>query len=184
MMEAHLTATHEEMIFIIEEGPIKIIKVNTATRIEGQPHAEMLEKDHEQWTTNNRKRANLENIANSVLFVTLDKDTCSKRIMMEAHLTATHEEMIFIIEEGPIKIIKVNTATRIEGQPHAEMLEKDHEQWTTNNRKRANLENIANSVLFVTLDKDTCSKQREKAKVSPSKPTALADVSDRRQFCT
>ncbi|KAL6531971.1 hypothetical protein OROGR_013941 [Orobanche gracilis] len=80
------------------------------------------------------------------------------RIRMEAHLAAMHEEMIFVIQEGPIKIMKVNPAARIEGQPHTEMLEKDRDQWTTDDRKRANLDNVAKNALFVTLDKGTFSK--------------------------
>ncbi|KAL6521086.1 hypothetical protein OROGR_017655 [Orobanche gracilis] len=80
------------------------------------------------------------------------------RIRMEAHLAAMHEEMIFVIQEGPIKIMKVNPAARIEGQPHAEMLEKDRDQWTTDDRKRANLDNVAKNALYVTLDKGTFSK--------------------------
>ncbi|KAL6568829.1 hypothetical protein OROHE_003570 [Orobanche hederae] len=80
------------------------------------------------------------------------------RIRMEVHLIAMHEEMIFVIQDGPIKIMKANTATRVEGQEHEVYVEKDHDQWTTNDRKRANLDNIVNNALFVTLDKGTFSK--------------------------
>ncbi|KAL6556899.1 hypothetical protein OROHE_006775 [Orobanche hederae] len=66
-----------------------------------------------------------------------------------------HEESIFIIQEGPIKIMKVNHTARIEGQPHAKMLEKEHEKWTTDDRKCANPDNVAKNVLFVTLGKGT-----------------------------
>ncbi|KAL6571343.1 hypothetical protein OROHE_002986 [Orobanche hederae] len=77
---------------------------------------------------------------------------------MKAHLAAMHEEMIFIIEDDPIKIMKVNTSARIEGQPHIVMLEKERNQWTPDERRCANLDNFAKTVLFVTLDKGTFSK--------------------------
>ncbi|KAL6587807.1 hypothetical protein OROMI_000785 [Orobanche minor] len=80
------------------------------------------------------------------------------RIRMEVHLAAMHEEMIFVIQDGPIKTMKVNTTARVEGQEHDVYVEKDRDQWTADDRKRANLDNVAKNTLFVTLDKDTFSK--------------------------
>ncbi|KAL6567828.1 hypothetical protein OROGR_001496 [Orobanche gracilis] len=83
--------------------------------------------------------------------------------------------------------MKVNPAVRIPGEPFAEMLEKEHDQWTSDERKCVNLDNVAKNAIFVTLDKGTFSKafeydidRREKAEESPAKTTTLTAVSERR----
>ncbi|KAL6587512.1 Voltage-dependent anion-selective channel protein 1 [Orobanche minor] len=71
----------------------------------------------------------------------------------------TNDDLIAALTlDGPIKIMKVNTTARIEGQEHEVYIEKDRDQWTTDDRKRANLDNVAKNALFVTLDKGTFSK--------------------------
>lgn len=44
----HLLAMHEEIIFVIQEGPIWIVKVNTAAKMEDKAFTEMLDKPGEQ----------------------------------------------------------------------------------------------------------------------------------------
>ncbi|XP_075500041.1 uncharacterized protein LOC142538612 [Primulina tabacum] len=56
-----------------------------------------------------------------------------------------------------MKILKKNTAVVItEGAPH--IIEKPREEWTTENKRKATLDNVAKDILYKTLDKVTFSK--------------------------
>lgn len=52
----------------------------------------------------------------------------SWRRCFQAHLISHHEDMWLVIEEGPIKIQKVNTNRITLDQP--EYVEKPHAEWT------------------------------------------------------
>ncbi|XP_073045958.1 uncharacterized protein [Primulina eburnea] len=76
---------------------------------------------------------------------------------MQAHLSAQDDDMWYVITEGPMKILKANTTVSItDGAPHR--IEKPREEWTTEVKRKANLDNVANDILYKTLDKVTFSK--------------------------
>ncbi|XP_073057160.1 uncharacterized protein [Primulina eburnea] len=65
-----------------------------------------------------------------------------------------------------MKILKVNTAAAtIEGAP--QMVEKHRSEWTVEDKKKANLDNVAKDILYKTLDKNmfvkikTCTTAKE-----------------------
>ncbi|KAL6535019.1 hypothetical protein OROMI_026393 [Orobanche minor] len=160
-MEVHLAAMHEEMIFVIQNGPIKIMKVNTAARVEGQEHDVYVEKDRNQWTVDDRKRANLDNVAMNALFVTLDKGSFSK---VKSYKTAKEIwDKLKHICEGT-KLSKENKISKLTQQ--FEFLEM---------KPTETLEELDLRLAF-EYDID----RREKAKVSPGRTTALSAVSERR----
>ncbi|XP_075479384.1 uncharacterized protein LOC142520266 [Primulina tabacum] len=56
-----------------------------------------------------------------------------------------------------MKILKANTAVAItDGAPHC--IEKPREEWTAEDKRKANLDNAAKDILYITLDKITFSK--------------------------
>ncbi|XP_073033714.1 uncharacterized protein [Primulina eburnea] len=60
--------------------------------------------------------------------------------------------MSYVITDGPTKILKSNTAVAIiDGAPHR--IEKHRDEWTTEDKKKANLDNLAKDILYKTLDK-------------------------------
>ncbi|XP_075479462.1 uncharacterized protein LOC142520349 [Primulina tabacum] len=65
--------------------------------------------------------------------------------------------MWYVITDGPMKILKVNTtATTTECAP--KMVEKHRSEWTTEDQKKANLDNVAKDILYKTLDKKMFAK--------------------------
>ncbi|XP_073137677.1 uncharacterized protein [Henckelia pumila] len=65
--------------------------------------------------------------------------------------------MWFIVTDGPMNIMKVNTAVAItEGAP--QMIEKPRAEWTSEDKRKANLDNVARDILYKTLDKNKFSK--------------------------
>ncbi|XP_073152861.1 uncharacterized protein [Henckelia pumila] len=85
---------------------------------------------------------------------------------MQAHITAQDDDMWYVITDGPMKILKVNTAIAISGG-EPQMVEKPRAEWSTEDKKKANLDNIAKDILYKTLDKNmfsnikTCSTAKE-----------------------
>ncbi|XP_073067225.1 probable U3 small nucleolar RNA-associated protein 11 [Primulina eburnea] len=74
-----------------------------------------------------------------------------------AHLAAHDDDMWFVITDGPMKIMKVNTAMgTTEGAP--QMIEKHRSEWTAEDKKKANLDNVAKYILYKTLDKNMFAK--------------------------
>ncbi|XP_075494768.1 uncharacterized protein LOC142532335 [Primulina tabacum] len=74
------------------------------------------------------------------------------KIRMQAHLVAQDDDMWYIITDGPMKILKVNTAaTTIEGAP--QMVEKHRSEWTAEDKKKANLDNAKENKLTVAIQK-------------------------------
>ncbi|KZV52042.1 hypothetical protein F511_42129 [Dorcoceras hygrometricum] len=75
------------------------------------------------------------------------------KIRMLAHLAAIDDDMWYVITEGPLKIMKPNLAVAItSGEP--QFLEKSRPEYTNEDKKKANLDNVAKDILFKTLDKD------------------------------
>ncbi|KZV53647.1 hypothetical protein F511_39695 [Dorcoceras hygrometricum] len=63
-------------------------------------------------------------------------------ICMKAHLAAQDDEMWTVITEGPLKIMKPNLAFAISnGEP--QFLEKSRHEYTSEDKKKANLDNVA-----------------------------------------
>ncbi|XP_073049457.1 uncharacterized protein [Primulina eburnea] len=76
---------------------------------------------------------------------------------MQAHLAAHDDDMWYIITDGPMKILKVNKAAiTTEGAP--QMVEKHCSEWTSEDKKKANLDNVAKDILYKTLEKNIFSK--------------------------
>ncbi|XP_073046132.1 uncharacterized protein [Primulina eburnea] len=76
---------------------------------------------------------------------------------MHAHLADQDDDMWYVMTDGPLKILKPNPAIAItEGAP--QMLEKPRYEWTSGDKKKANLDNVAKGILYKTLDKNTFSK--------------------------
>ncbi|XP_073038059.1 uncharacterized protein [Primulina eburnea] len=89
------------------------------------------------------------------MFSKKDFDDC--KIRMQAHLAAQDNDMWYVITDGLLKILKPNPAIAItEGAP--QMLEKPRYEWTSEDKKKANLDNVAKDILYKTLDKNTFSK--------------------------
>ncbi|XP_073153101.1 uncharacterized protein [Henckelia pumila] len=63
------------------------------------------------------------------------------KIRMKTHLSALDDDMWFVVTDGPMKIMKVNTAIAI-----------------TKDKQKANLDNVARDILYKTLDKNMFSK--------------------------
>jgi hypothetical protein len=79
------------------------------------------------------------------------------KIRMQAHLAAMHDEMWSVIEEGPPEITKVNTDVAVaQGAP--QIIPNPRSEWTIDEKKKANLDNIARNVLYTTMDKTVFSK--------------------------
>ncbi|XP_073016746.1 uncharacterized protein [Primulina eburnea] len=79
------------------------------------------------------------------------------KIRMQAHLAAHDDDMWFVITDGPMKIMKANTAVGVtEGAP--QMIEKHRSEWTAEDKKKANLDNVAKDILYKTLDKNMFAK--------------------------
>ncbi|XP_073061782.1 uncharacterized protein [Primulina eburnea] len=65
--------------------------------------------------------------------------------------------MWYVITDGPMKNLKANTAVAItDGAPHR--IEKPKDEWTTEDKRKANLDNVVKEILYKTLDKVTFSK--------------------------
>ncbi|KZV49841.1 hypothetical protein F511_43246 [Dorcoceras hygrometricum] len=91
------------------------------------------------------------------------------KIRMQAHLAALDDEMWVVLTEGPLKIMKPNLAFAISnGEP--QFLEKARHEYTSEDKKKENLDNVARDILYKTLDKD-------KNMFSKSKPAPLPKTS-------
>ncbi|XP_073286764.1 uncharacterized protein [Primulina huaijiensis] len=78
------------------------------------------------------------------------------KIRMHAHLAVQDDDMWYVITDGPMKIMKANTVVAlIDGAPH---LEKPRDEWISEDKRKANLDNVAKDILYKTLDKNTFSK--------------------------
>ncbi|XP_073063996.1 uncharacterized protein [Primulina eburnea] len=76
---------------------------------------------------------------------------------MQAYLAAQGDDMWYVNTDRTLKILKPNPTIAItEGAP--QMLEKPRYEWTSEDKKKANLDNVAKDILYKTLDKNTFSK--------------------------
>ncbi|XP_073138474.1 uncharacterized protein [Henckelia pumila] len=71
------------------------------------------------------------------------KDYDDLKIFMQAHLSAQDDGMWYVVIDGPMKITKINIAVAI---------------WTTEDKKKAKLDNVSKDILYKTLDKNMFSK--------------------------
>ncbi|XP_073300264.1 uncharacterized protein [Primulina huaijiensis] len=79
------------------------------------------------------------------------------KIRMKAHLAAQDDDLWYVITEAPMRILKANTAVAItEGAPHR--IEKPRDEWTAEDKRKANLDSVAKNILYKMLDKFTFSK--------------------------
>ena len=78
------------------------------------------------------------------------------KIRMQAHLCAQDDDMWYVITEGPLKIVKVIPSTTEGGEARA--VDKPRLEWTTEDKNKANLDNVAKDILYKTLDKMMFSK--------------------------
>ncbi|XP_073151876.1 uncharacterized protein [Henckelia pumila] len=79
------------------------------------------------------------------------------KICMQAHLSALDDDIWFVITDGPLTITKINTAVALSGGS-PQYIEKPRTEWTAEDKKKANLDNVAKNILYKTLDKNTFSK--------------------------
>ncbi|XP_047306304.1 uncharacterized protein LOC124909695 [Impatiens glandulifera] len=101
------------------------------------------------------------------------------KIRMQAHLAAHNDDMWCVITDGPIKILKVSTTTTTtEGA--LEMKEKPIYEWTVEDKRKANLDNVTKDILYKTLDKNMFSKIKScsTAKEIWNKLTQLCEGND------
>ncbi|KZV53106.1 hypothetical protein F511_05682 [Dorcoceras hygrometricum] len=77
------------------------------------------------------------------------------KIRMQEHLAVQDDDMWYIITDGPMKIMMANTTMAITaGAPR--WIEKTGMQYTPENKKKANLDNVAKDILYKTLYKNMC----------------------------
>ncbi|KZV31886.1 transcription factor DIVARICATA-like [Dorcoceras hygrometricum] len=71
---------------------------------------------------------------------------------MQAHLAVPDDDMLFVITDGPIKIMRPNTAISIsDGAP--QWTENPRMEWTSeDNKKKENSDNVAQDILYKILD--------------------------------
>ncbi|XP_073138732.1 uncharacterized protein [Henckelia pumila] len=79
------------------------------------------------------------------------------KIRMQAYLSALDDDMWFVITDGPLEITKFNNAIALSGGG-PQYIEKPRIEWTAEDKKKANLDNVAKDILYKTLDKNTFSK--------------------------
>ncbi|XP_075504533.1 uncharacterized protein LOC142541972 [Primulina tabacum] len=99
-MQTHLAIQDDEMWYVITDIPMKILKANIAVAItEGAPYR--MEKPQEEWTNEDKRKANLNNVAKDILYKTLDKVTFSK-IKMCRITKEIWEKLIQLCERNEI----------------------------------------------------------------------------------
>ncbi|XP_075486331.1 uncharacterized protein LOC142525934 [Primulina tabacum] len=86
------------MWFVITNGPLKILKPNKAIDVtEGAP--QMVQKQRSDWTSEDKKKENLNNVSKDILYKSLDKNTFSK-IKICPTAKEIWEKLIQICEEN------------------------------------------------------------------------------------
>lgn len=73
-----------------------------------------------------------------------------QKIPMHAHMAIMHDKMLDVHFEGLIIIIKVNLAAREADTPS--IIPKPKMEWTTEDRRTNNLNNIAKDLLFKAIN--------------------------------
>lgn len=78
------------------------------------------------------------------------EDYDDRKIHVQAYSLAMNDKIQFVIKEGPIKILKANTTAG--GDPKTPyMIEKPRAEWVYEDRKRANLDNVARDIMYKTI---------------------------------
>ncbi|XP_047309758.1 uncharacterized protein LOC124913200 [Impatiens glandulifera] len=67
------------------------------------------------------------------------------------------DDMWYVITDGPMKIQTISTATTSTDDT-PKMKEKSRYEWTSEDMRKANLDNVAKDILYKTLDKNMFSK--------------------------
>ena len=81
------------------------------------------------------------------------------KIRMPAHLATLDDDMWYVITDGPMQIMKVEEGTTLtDGAPN--MTEKPRHEWTTGDKRKANLDYVARDILYQTLDTNAFSRIR------------------------
>lgn len=74
------------------------------------------------------------------------------KLRMQTHLYALHNKMWDVITNRSVKIWMVNLAWSTLNPDAPRYLEKSYQEWTNENRKRNNFDNIAKDILFKVVD--------------------------------
>ncbi|XP_019183756.1 PREDICTED: uncharacterized protein LOC109178675 [Ipomoea nil] len=74
------------------------------------------------------------------------------KIRMQALLCSIHDEMWDVITTRPIIVMMVNTQVAAQGAGAEQMIPKPKDQYTSEERTRANLDNVARNILYNSLD--------------------------------
>ncbi|KAL8536698.1 hypothetical protein ACS0TY_012042 [Phlomoides rotata] len=82
------------------------------------------------------------------------------KIRMQAHLSAMNDEMWSVIEDEPLVIMKSNTANEQTSET-AQIIPKPKNEWTEEDKRRNNLDNVAKNTIYHTLDKIVFSKIKQ-----------------------
>ncbi|KAL8556131.1 hypothetical protein ACS0TY_003797 [Phlomoides rotata] len=82
------------------------------------------------------------------------------KIRMQTHLLSMNDEMWSIIEDGPIEIQKPNTSND-QTTKTFQVIPMPKKEWTDEDKRRANLDNIAKNTIYHTLDKIVFSKIKQ-----------------------
>ncbi|KZT75711.1 hypothetical protein F511_47265 [Dorcoceras hygrometricum] len=81
------------------------------------------------------------------------------KIRMQAHLDTQDDDTWFVITDGPMKIMKANTATTIsDGAPL--WVEMNRHEYTNEDKKKENMDNVAKDILYKTLDKNMSARSK------------------------
>ncbi|XP_047331570.1 uncharacterized protein LOC124935161 [Impatiens glandulifera] len=76
------------------------------------------------------------------------------KIGMQAHLSVIDDDMWYVITDGPIKIQTSTTST----EGILEIKDKPRSEWTTEEKKKNNLDNMVKDILYKTLDDNMFNK--------------------------
>ncbi|KAL8473336.1 hypothetical protein ACS0TY_030240 [Phlomoides rotata] len=79
------------------------------------------------------------------------------KIRMQTHLFSMNDEMWSVIEDGPLVIEKPNTSND-QTTETVQVIPKPKNEWTDEDKRRANLDNIDKNTIYHTLDKTVFSK--------------------------
>lgn len=88
-MQTHLSAQDDDMLYVITDGPMKIMKANTTIAATvGAP--QMMENPRSEWTTEDKKKTNLDNVVKyhvslSLYELTFRYTSIVKRMRCEDH---------------------------------------------------------------------------------------------------
>ncbi|XP_019184498.1 PREDICTED: uncharacterized protein LOC109179453 [Ipomoea nil] len=74
------------------------------------------------------------------------------KIRMQALLCSIHDEMWDVITTGPITVMMENTQAAVQGAGAEQMIPKPKDSYTSEERTRANLDNVARNILYNSLD--------------------------------